>query len=84
MQRAGQIPSPSVEQHLRSAERRLADGDHRGALADLDLAFLVAPDDPAVRLLRGRTLSVLGRTDAALADLGAAIALYPGLADVVA
>lgn len=81
MQRASQIRSPSVDQHLRSAKARLAGGDHRGALADLDLAFLAAPDDPAVRLLRGRTLSVLGRSGAALEEFNAAIALDPAMAD---
>lgn len=81
MQRAEQNRSPSVEQHLRNAETYLADGDHRSALADLDLAFLTAPDDPAVRLLRGRTLSMLGRDGAALAELDAAIALDSAMAD---
>jgi len=81
MQRAEQNRYSSVGQHLRNAEAYLADGDHRSALADLDLAFLAAPDDPAVRLLRGRTLSMLGRDGAALAELDAAIALDYAMAD---
>ncbi len=81
MQRAEQNHSSSVEQHLRSAEAYLVDGDHRSALTDLDLAFLAAPDDSTVRLLRGRTLSMLGRDGAALAELDAAIALDSAMAD---
>ena len=81
MQRADRNRSPSVTEHVRNAETRLADGDPHAALAYLDIAFLATPDDPVVRWLRGRSLSMLGRRDAALAEIDAAIALNPNLAD---
>ncbi len=81
MQRADRNLVRSVAQHVQSAEAHLVDGDPHTALADLDLAFLIGQDDPVVRLLRGRTLSMLGRGDAALAELNAALALDPTMAD---
>ena len=81
MQRANRNRSPSVTEHVRNAETHLANGDLRAALADLDLALLATPDDPVVRWLRGRSLSMLGRDEAALVELDAAIDLEPGLVD---
>lgn len=81
MQRADRNRSPSVAEHVRSAATHLANGDLHAALADLDLAFLAAPDDPVVRWLRGRSLSMLGRAEAAVAELDTAIDLDPNMAD---
>ena len=81
MQRANRNLPPSTEEHVRSAETHLAGGDPRAALADLDLALLAAPDDPYLRLLRSRCLVMLGRTEAALAELDAAIGLDVTIAD---
>ena len=81
MQCAEQNRSSSVAEHVRSAEAHLAGGEPRDALADLDLAFLVKPDDPVVRLLRGRALAMLGRSGAALSELDAAIALDSSMAE---
>ena len=81
MQRANRNRSPSMTEHVRSAETHLANGDLRAALADLDFAFLAIPDDPIVRWLRDRSLSMLGRVEAALSELDATIALDPNIAD---
>lgn len=75
MQQTSRIQGGSVSDHIRSAESHLAGGQPGHALSDLDLAFLAAPDDPTVRLLRGRALSLLGRAEAALGELDAAIQL---------
>ena len=69
-----------MEELIRGAEAHLCAADPRSALADLDLAFLAAPTDPHLRLLRGRALSLLGRAEAALIELNAAISLDPSLA----
>lgn len=81
MQCANRDLPPSTAEHVRSAKKRLSDGDPRAALAELDLACLAAPADPYPRLLRGRSLIMLGRTEAALAELNAAIALDSTIAD---
>ena len=81
MQRANQHISPPVDQYVHSAKTHLRDGNPGAALADIDLAFLAAPENPAVRLLRGRALSTLGRTEAALVELNGATALDPNLAE---
>ncbi len=81
MQRADRKLASTVAQHVQCAEAHLADGDPRTALADLDLGFLATPDDPVVRWLRGRSLSMLGRAEAAKAELDAAIALDPNMTD---
>ena len=80
MQRADPNRFPSASEHVRNAETHLANDDPRAALADLDLAFLATPDDPVVRWLRGRSLSMLGRAEGALAELDAAITLTPNMA----
>ena len=80
MQSADRNRSPSVAEHVRSAEAHLNDGNPRAALVDLDLAFLVEPTDPVLRWLRGRSLSMLGRVETAVTELDAAIALDPNLA----
>ena len=81
MQRADRNRFPSASEHVRNAEKHLANDDPRAALADLDLAFLATPDEPVVRWLRGRSLSMLGRAEAALTELDAAIALAPNIAE---
>ena len=81
MQRTDRNRSQCVTEHVRNAEAHLASGDPQSALADLDLAFLATPDDPLIRWLRGRTLSMLGRAEAALAELDAAIALDENMAE---
>ena len=81
MRRADRNRSSSVTEHVRSAETHLANGDARAALADLDLAFLATPDDPLVHWLRGRCLYMLGRAEAAFAELDAAIALDASMAE---
>ena len=81
MQRTDRNRSQSVTEHVRSAEAHLASGDPRAALADLDLAFLATPNDALVRWLRGRSLSMLGRAEAALAELDAAISLDENMAE---
>ena len=58
------------------ARTRLALGDNRGAIADLD-ALLAVRDEPAVRELRGLALARVGRFDEAIADLARAAPTRP-------
>ena len=81
MQRTDRNPIPAVAEHVRSAKAHVADGNHQAALADLDLAFLIAPGDPVIHFLRGQSLSMLGRTEAALDQFDAAIERDPSIAD---
>ncbi|MFY4719902.1 tetratricopeptide repeat protein [Streptomyces sp. LaBMicrA B280] len=52
--------------------------DHPAALADLDRADTLSPDDVPTLQTRGRTRLEAGRPQEALADLDRALALHPG------
>ncbi len=78
--RAEPVASRAVELAPRSSRallvrariRRLA-GDRRGALADLESALAIEPDDPGSLELRGRIEAESNQSEAALADLGLAV-----------
>lgn len=72
---------PSVAELIRSADAKRDGGNPAAALAELDLAYLIDPENPEVRGQRGRTLAMLGRLEAAVAELDAAIGLDAGNAD---
>jgi len=75
---AGELPD--VE-HLAGEALALGQlGRHAEALASLDHALAIAPDDPTLHCNRGWLLHVAGRDVEALADLDRAIALDPGYA----
>jgi predicted Zn-dependent protease len=57
-------------------------GDLAAALAPAEKAVALAPDVPAARLVLGRTLLDLGRTDDAIAQLERAAVLAPESGDV--
>jgi putative thioredoxin len=57
---ADALPSPATP-HVASAAGRLAAGDADGALADLDRALAVAPDDESALLARIEALLAAGR-----------------------
>jgi CHAT domain-containing protein len=66
---------PSI--HLRLAECALAGRDPAGALAEVEQAAAVAPNDFTVDLYRALVLGALGRTSEALALLDPALVKHP-------
>ena len=71
-----QPQSVAVVAHLQRADDHLGRGYPEAALTELDLAYLIDPDDAGVRYKRGQALAMLGRFAAAVAELDAAVALY--------
>ena len=67
---ADALPSPAAP-HVASATGRLAAGDAEGALADLERALAVAPDDEAALLTRVEALLAAGQGKAAAAAASA-------------
>ena len=65
---------------LRRGTASRARGDFAGALADLDRACALAPDNAACFAARATVHNDLKQTDAALADLDVALRLDPALA----
>ncbi|MFN8581328.1 MAG: hypothetical protein U0163_10175 [Gemmatimonadaceae bacterium] len=63
--------------HLRLGLLALSEKDTSAALAELDLAAQVAPNEPWVREMYGVTLSSVGRKDDALVQLRKAAELEP-------
>lgn len=63
--------------HLRLGLLALSEKDTSAALAELDLAVQVAPDEPWVREMYGVTLAATGRKDEALVQLRKAADLEP-------
>lgn len=67
-------PLSAADYALRG-QARLSRGETAGALADLDAAVGLAPDDAAYRLARARARLSVKKSDEAMEDLGAAIRL---------
>lgn len=59
------------------AESLAAAGDHRGAVAELDVALTAAPDDVGLRLARARSAVALAQWSVAERDLTAALRAKP-------
>ena len=68
--------APQAAAHWRAAQAERAQGRLLEALAELDAALALAPDQPAFHAMRGDIEMQIGDEVDALADLGAAIRLY--------
>ena len=66
---------------LRRAGIHRRNGDNDLALADIDRALLLTPDNAAARYDRGITNYIMGRPDLAVGDFTAVISLWPESAE---
>jgi len=69
--------SLTADGYARRAAAEVSRRDQRGAVADLDSAIALAPNEPAYRVRRAEAEDALDKGDAALADLDAALKLDP-------
>jgi Tfp pilus assembly protein PilF len=70
-------PAVAARAHRGRAVVRGLRGEYRAAVADLDRALALVPDDARGLALRGEYARTLGRHDDALRDLARAVALDP-------
>ncbi|MCB0165592.1 MAG: tetratricopeptide repeat protein [Anaerolineae bacterium] len=72
-------PSPEAVARLEGEDNAFAafdESDYAGALAAVDYALTIVPDDPGLLLIRGVALEALGRTDEAQQNFDQAKTLF--------
>ncbi len=74
--------APTPQAHAVKAQLTLREGRNSEAMAEIDEALKLAPNDPDVRVTRARILNALGRAADAEAELRYAMRLEPGFSPV--